>query len=255
MNAGIGEDEALAILGGFKSFRISNKFMRNFSISIKTGKMPDQNVDCGINSANTILFAMGSGTAADYRDAGGTLPSDDEGYWNIVSKVEKENPVIGTVLSYVNRIRPAVYKAQKVRLESIAMNGSQEFALSEAVLFPSFDLAEKLGKAKYVIDAINMTYNWKEQPNPSLIPPTFNTIMDSLYSSLILAADVNSRSVAIPLIGRRKGPKLSKEESRLPTKAALSKFDTSKTSVEEAYIVIPEELKEEVDWHRKFYDA
>lgn len=228
--------------------------MDYFSIDVVTGPMSRQHVNCAMNSAGALPFAMGSGTAADLRDAGGTCSDDDVGYKYISEKVKESNPVIGQVVDYVNKKRPHVYKAQKARLEAVLMNGSKKFEKGDAIMFPSFDLSRKEGCAKYVCDMIATDYDWEAKPVPTVIKPAFNSIMDSLYNSLMLAADLNCRTVGVPPVGRRKAG-LTKEQSMDPMIEAIKKFGRKKTSVEKISIVLySEEFYPELQWHKDYVE-
>jgi O-acetyl-ADP-ribose deacetylase (regulator of RNase III) len=225
--------------------------MKNISVDVKIGRLVDQNADLLVNSSNTYLL-MGSGTAKQIRDAGGYLPKDDSEYWELVNKA---NPTLRKVLDYIHSQRPVPSKVQKECLEYIIeSNNSNEVRLGDSVLTSSGDLASIAGKAKYVAHAAAMTYDWKIQPFPPVIPADFYTVKDSLMKSLKLAAEKDCRTVALPVMCTRKG-RLSKEASSLATMKALEGFNRKKTSVENVSIVLySDDFKKDEKWFRSFFD-
>jgi O-acetyl-ADP-ribose deacetylase (regulator of RNase III) len=226
--------------------------MKNLSVDVRTGRLVDQDADLLINSSNTYLL-MGSGTAKQVRDAGGYLPKDDRGYWELVKRA---NPQLKKVLDYINSQRPIPSKVQKECLKYIIeVNDSNEVKLGDSVITSSGDLASIGGKAKHVAHAVGMTYDWKIQPFPPVIPADFYTVRDSLFKSLKLAAEKECRTVALPIMCTRKG-RLSKEASSLATFKALEGFNRKKTSVENVSIVLySDELKKDEKWFRDFFNV
>jgi O-acetyl-ADP-ribose deacetylase (regulator of RNase III) len=227
------------------------KYMTKISIEVKTGNITHQNVDLLINSSNTYLL-LGSGTAEQIRKAGGELSKDNEEYRILKHRTSQENPVLGKVLDYIDTTERLPSKAQNMRLRYIIENGSRELELGDAVLFPSRDLSNILGRAKYVSDAIGMTYDWKIQPKPPTVPATFTSVMDSLTKSFYKAAELRCKSIAMPPMCIRKGG-LTLEESARASKEALKVLDG--TTVERIEVVLyNEELAGEVDKFRKLYE-
>lgn len=225
--------------------------MKNISIEVKTGNITNQNVDLLINSSNTYLF-LGSGTAEQIRKSGGELSKDNEEYRTLRHRASQENPVLGAVLDYIDTTNRLPSKAQNMRLRYIVDNGSRELELGDAVLFPSGDLSNIPGRAKYVSDAIGMTYDWKIQPKPPVIPATFTTVMDSLTKSFYNAAELRCKSIAMPPMCIRKGG-LTLEESAKASKGALEILDG--TTVEKVNVVLyNEEMEGEIDKFRKLFE-
>ena len=225
--------------------------MKEISIKVETGNLVDQNVDFLINSSNTYLL-LGSGTAEQIRKAGGELPKDNEEYRILRQRTSQENPVLGAVLDYIATTDRLPSKAQNMRLRYIVDNSSRELELGDAVLFPSGDLSNILGRAKYVSDAIGMTYDWKIQPKPPIIPATFSSVMDSLTKSFYKAAELKCKSIAMPPMCTRKGG-LTPEESARASKEAFEVLDG--TTIEKVEVVLyNEELEKEIDKFRKLFE-
>ena len=227
------------------------KYMKNISIEIKTGNITYQNVDLLVNSSNTYLL-LGSGTAEQTRKAGGELPKDNEEYRTLRQRASQENPVLGAVLDYIATTERLPSKAQNMRLRYIVDNNSRELELGDAVLFPSGDLSNISGRAKYVSDAIGMTYDWKIQPKPPIIPATFSSVMDSLTKSFLKAAELRCKSIAMPPMCTRKGG-LTPEESARASKEAFEILNG--TTVEKVNVVLyNEELEKDIDKFRKLFE-
>jgi O-acetyl-ADP-ribose deacetylase (regulator of RNase III) len=210
--------------------------MKNFDVLYAIGKLSEQDVNGFVNSSNSYLI-LGSGSACDTRDAGGYLASNDNKYWNLVRKASDKNPVLGKVLEHIHSNGRQPSKAQLERLEYLEKRGFEEMELGDAAIFSSGDLSKKGGKADYVCDAPGMTYRWEIQPNPPVITATFNSVMDSLYKSLMLFAGKKCKRIGIPKdMCTRKGG-LDETSSSMARHAALTRFDKEKTSVKEVVIV------------------
>jgi len=221
-------------------------------ISIETGNITNQNVNLLVNSSNSFL-TLGSGVSQQIREVGGYLSQKDgefKDYWNLVNEADS---VLRKVLDYVHSKRPVPSKVQKECLEYIIRkNNSKELKLGDAALTSSGDLAKVKYKAKYIAHAVGMTYDWKIQPNPSIIPATFESVRDSLAKSFDIANDLKCESLAIPVMCTRKGG-LTKEESSEATLDALERLRGEK--VKKVFIVLySDELKREREWFQEFYD-
>ena len=228
------------------------KFMKNISVKVETGNLVDQNADFLINSSNTYLL-LGSGTAEQIRKAGGELPKHNEEYRSLRQRASRENPVLGAVLDYIATTNRLPSKAQNMRLRYIIENGSRELELGDAVLFPSGDLSNISGRAKYVSDAIGMTYDWKIQPKPPIIPATFSSVMESLTKSFLKAAELRCKSIAMPPMCTRKGG-LTPEESAKASKEAFEVLNG--TTVEKVNVVLyNDELEGDIDKFRKLFES
>jgi len=225
------------------------EYMKNISIEVKPGNIAHQNVDLLVNSSNTYLL-LGSGTAEQIREAGGYLRSDDNEYRSLVNQADTN---LRTVLDYIHSKRPIPSKVQKECLEYIIKNNnSKELDLGDAVLTSSGDLKDK-GGAGYIAHAVGMTYDWKAQPNPPIIPATFKSVRDSLAKSFELATELECKGLAMPVMCTRKGG-LTIEESSDATLQALNELNN--TSIDRVVIVLySEELEREQDRIRRFYNA
>lgn len=223
------------------------------NISTEAGNITNQNVDLIVNSSNTFL-TLGSGISQQIREAGGYLSSEDKefkDYWNLVNKAD---PIFRKVLDYVHSIRPTPSKVQKECWEYIIReNNSKELKLGDAVLTSSGDLVKVQGKAKYVAHAVGMTYDWKIQPNPPIIPATFESVRDSLTKSFDIASKLKCKSIAVPVMCTRKGG-LTKEESSEATLDALERLRGTK--IKKVVISLySDELEKERGWFQEFYDS
>jgi O-acetyl-ADP-ribose deacetylase (regulator of RNase III) len=230
--------------------------MTKISIEVKTGNITEQDVNLLVNSSNTYLL-LGSGTAEQIRDAGGYLPADDKvsnlEYWNLVNRADS---TFRKVLDYIHSKRPIPSKIQKECLEiMINGNNSKELKLGNAVLTTSGDLAKVQNKARYIAHAIGMTYDWKVQPNPPILPATFEAVRDSLENSFEIASEIKCESLAMPVMCTRKGG-LTKEESSEATLQALERLNKRDTPVDKVVVVLySEELEREKEWFKKFYSS
>ena len=229
--------------------------MPNFSIKVKVGKLTSQNVDLLVNSANTYLL-LGSGTAEQIRETGGYYsPTDKEfkEYWGLV---DEANPTLKKVLDYIHSKRPKPSIVQKECLDYIIKeNDLKELSLGDSVLTTSGNLSKVPNKAKHIVHAVGMTYDWKVQPNPPIIPATFMSVRESLIKSFDIASEIKCESLALPVMCTRKGG-LTKEESSWATLQALEELNSKDTSIKSVSIVLySEELKKEKEWFRSFYNV
>ena len=224
--------------------------MRKFFIEVISGRITDQNVDLIVNSSNSYLL-LGSGTSEQVRETGGYLSPDDNDYWDLVNRTE---PTLKKVLDYIHSKRPIPSKVQKECLNAIIeKNYSKELKLGNSVLTSSGDLAKVKDKAKYVAHAVGMTYDWKVQPNPPIIPATFKSVKNSLKKSFEIADNLNCESIAIPVMCTRKGG-LTREESSEATSQALENLRYKDSTVRKAVLVLySDELKEDKEWFNRFY--
>lgn len=229
--------------------------MPNFSIKIKAGKLTSQNVDVLLNSANGYLL-LGSGTAEQIREVGGYYSPTDKGFKEYWDLVDEADPTLRRVLDYIHSKRPKPSIVQKECLNYIIKkNNSEELRLGDAVLTTSGNLSKVPNRAKYVVHAVAMTYDWKIQPNPPIIPATFMSVRDSLIKSFDIASEIKCESLALPVMCTRKGG-LTKEESSWATLQALEKLNSKDASIKSVSIVLySEELKKEKEWFRSFYSV
>jgi O-acetyl-ADP-ribose deacetylase (regulator of RNase III) len=223
--------------------------MKNLSIEVKTGDITEQYVDLLVNSSNTFL-TLGSGTAKQIREAGGYLSPDDKEYWNLV---EKADSTFRKVLDYVHSQRSVPSIVQKECLEYIIKkNNTKELSLGDSILTSTGNLSKVPNKAKYVAHAIGMTYDWKVQPNPPIIPATFESVRDSLTKSFDIANELKCKSLALPPMCTRKGG-LTKEESSRATLEALERLSDDTTISKVIIVLYSEELEKERNWFERFY--
>jgi len=223
-------------------------------ISIEEGNITNQNVDLLVNSSNSYLL-LGSGTAEQIRKAGGYYSPDDERfkeYWNLVNEA---SPALRKVLDYIHGKRPRPSIIQRECLEHIIRkNNSKELNLGDAILTSSGNLAKLSNCADYVVHAIGMTYKWKVQPSPPLVPATFKSVKNSLIKSFDIANEMNCESIAMPVMCTRKGG-LTKEESSKATLEAIKELNKIETTVNRIAIVLySENLAGERKWFEKFYN-
>jgi O-acetyl-ADP-ribose deacetylase (regulator of RNase III) len=225
--------------------------MGKISVEVKTGDITYQDVDLLVNSSNSYLL-LGSGTSEQIRKAGGNLPDNDKGYWSLVNQADES---LKTVLDYIHSIRPIPSIVQKECLEHIIeKNNSKELELGDAILTSSGNLSKALNKAKYIAHAVGMTYNWKVQPNPPIIPATFESVRDSLIKSFDIATELKCVSLAMPVMCTRKGD-LTNEESSKATLQAIENLRTKKTTVNKIDVVLySPELEKEKAWFQGFYN-
>jgi O-acetyl-ADP-ribose deacetylase (regulator of RNase III) len=227
--------------------------MTGVNMRVVTDTIVEQQVDMLINSANTFLI-MGSGTAEQIRDVGGYIPygsNEHENYWELVRGAKG---ALRDVLSYVHANRPIPSVIQKECLEIVIRgNGSKELKRGDAILTSSGDLEKLSGGAKSVAHAIAMTYDWKVQPNPPVIPATFELVRRSLEKSFEIATWFDYASIALPIMCTRKGG-LTKEVSTEATLQALQILNNRDSKVKEAVIVLyNDELKKDVEWFKKAF--
>jgi O-acetyl-ADP-ribose deacetylase (regulator of RNase III) len=224
--------------------------MAKISIEIKTGNITNQSVDLMVNSSNTYLL-LGSGTAEQIREAGGYISSNDKEYWDLVNEAE---PTLRKVLDYIHSKRPVPSIIQKECLEYvIRKNNSKELRIGDSVLTTSGNLAKVPNKARYVAHAVGMTYDWKVQPNPPIIPATFESVRDSLIKSFDIADKLNCQSLAMPVMCTRKGG-LTKEESSEATLQALKRLSKD-TEINKVIVVLySEDLERDKEWFQRFYN-
>jgi len=217
-------------------------------ISIESGNITNQNVDLLINSSNTYLI-LGSGTAEQIRESGGYLTADDNEYWSLVNRADS---TFKKVLDYIHSKRPIPSIVQKECLRYVIRNNSKELNLGDVVLTSSGNLAKIQNKAKCIAHAVGMTYDWKVQPNPQIVPATFESVRDSLVNSFDMADKLNCKSIAMPVMCTRKGG-LTKEESSEATLDALERLRNTK--VKNVVVVLySDELEKERKWFEEFYD-
>jgi len=226
--------------------------MKRISIEVKIGNITDQNVDLLVNSSNSYLL-LGSGTSEQIREAGGYLSGNDKKYWDLINRADEN---LKTVLDYIHNIRPIPSIVQKECLEYvIKKNKSKELKLGDTVLTSSGNLSKVTNKAKYIAHAVGMTYDWKVQPNPPIIPATFESVRNSLIKSFSIASELKCKSLAMPVMCTRKGG-LTKEESSEATIQAIEKLKDRNTTVNSINVVLySEELEKERSWFQRFYNG
>jgi O-acetyl-ADP-ribose deacetylase (regulator of RNase III) len=222
--------------------------MGEILVEVVTGKITEQKADMIVNSSNTYLL-LGSGTAENVRDAGGYLSKDDARYLAMKRELEYRNPALGAVLRYIDSTGRLPSKAQNYRLNYLLDHDSRELCLGDAAVFPSGDLSKATGMANYVSDAIGMTYDWRIQPKPPIVPATFDSVKNSLSKSFAFAKELECESVAVPVMCTRKGG-LTKEESLGATFKAMEAIDDS--VIKNVKIVLySEELQKDIEWFKK----
>jgi O-acetyl-ADP-ribose deacetylase (regulator of RNase III) len=215
--------------------------------------MVEQQADMLVNSSNTFLL-MGSGTAEQIRNAGGCIPSESKEYDDYWKLAGEARGALIKVLSYIHANRPMPSVIQKECLEIVIRgNDSRELKRGDAFLTSSGDLAKLSGKAKSVAHAIAMTYDWKVQPNPPIVPATLESVRQSLEKSFEIATLFEYTSIALPIMCTRKGG-LAKEVSTEATLQALQILNSRDSKVKEAVIVLyNDELKKDVRWFEKAF--
>jgi len=228
--------------------------MKRVSIEVKIGSITNQNVDLLVNSSNSYLL-LGSGTAKQIREAGGYLSANEKGlkeYWDLVNKAD---PTFRKVLDYIHSKRPTPSIIQKECLEYIVKKNSKELNLGDSVLTSSGNLSKIPNRAKYITHAVGMTYGWKVQPNPPIIPANFESVKDSLIKSFDIATKLNCESLAMPVMCTRKGG-LTREESSEATIQAIENLREENNSINKISIVLySEELEKEMGWFKRFYSG
>jgi O-acetyl-ADP-ribose deacetylase (regulator of RNase III) len=226
--------------------------MVGIKVKVAAGTMVEQQVDMLVNSANTFLI-MGSGTAEQIREAGGCITGGKpfEEYWRVVGKAKGE---LKTVLDYIHSKRQIPSIVQKECLEYLILkNDSRELNLGDAILTSSGNLSKVPGMAKHVAHAVGMTYDWKVQPNPPIIPATKESVRNALERSFEIANSLECRSVAVPVMCTRKGG-LSMEESTEATLKALQTINCSDSKVKEITIVLyNDEMEKDIEGFRNAY--
>ncbi len=224
----------------------------HMSVIVKPGPITDLPVDTIVSSSNSLLI-LGSGTAGQVKRAGGNIPPGTEEFDDYFKLVSQAKSPLSLVLQFVHSREPEPSIVQKECLRILIRRDPQELKLGDAVMTSPGILAQQPERARKIIHAVGMTYDYKVQPNPPVIPATKQTVWLALANSFELANSIGCKSLAVPVMCTRKGG-LTKEESTEATLDALFILEERDSSVKELYISLyDDDLQKEEAWFAEAY--